>query len=145
MKNIKIRGFKVKICTTFKELQSINIKRKQITLWFFEGVYRAYSFHDDGYKVSTLNVNKDDAINDCIDKALTKIKSFNGLPVTERTYPDKVYSGKIIWWIKGSTNDLIGTHYKAETFYDGYPVEGVGDTLEEALIDLKLTIENIRD
>jgi len=57
----------------------------------------------------------------------------HGFTIKERDQEIELAPRTILWWRKGYPNEY---HYKCEGLgNDGYPVEGVGSTLEEALVD----------
>jgi hypothetical protein len=138
---MKKNGFKIIDCSSYNELREVNLKRKRVTLLLDNNIWKAYSYNDTGYKVLSSNVDKDLAIDECIAKALTVMRTHKGVPVTKRTYPDSIHNNTIIWWEKGYSDDVYSRFYKAEIFLDDYPVEGVGKTLEEALEDLAVSVE----
>lgn len=156
MSNLKIKGYKIKRCPDGNV--SVDIKRKQVSVVFLPFVeenmlskalpdrYYAVSYNDEGYAVSDTQEDIDLAIQNCIKKATNSQKAFNGLPLIKRNAKDEYPNNSIYWWEKGYRSDS-SMHYKCEHLDNEGKnfFTGVGDTLEQAIESLKVSMDYYND
>jgi hypothetical protein len=131
----KYKGFKI---TKVDSFMDIFIKRKNISLYVDkDNVFKLYSYNDNGYKVSSKDLDFDVALKDIINQLETKIKTigkYTVLPRAGNLTLESMKENHIYWWEKGYDRLHNSEHYKCETLCaEAFPVECTGMTLLEAL------------
>jgi hypothetical protein len=131
----KYKGFKITQVYSFSD---IFIKRKNISFYIDKDkIFKLYSYSDHGYKVSSQNIDFNEALENIVNQLETKFKTLGEYTVLPRGGDLTLESMKekhIYWWEKGYDRLHNSEHYKCEVLSsEGFPVESTGTTLLECV------------
>ena len=139
----KFKGFKVSEVNSFEK---IFIKRKHISYYKQDdGLFCLYSYNDHGYKVRVRNQDLNKGLEDIISELTIKLKASGDYSLKKRETSDTEKKRKVIfWWEKGYDRKNNQEHYKCDTIAsDGFSVEGIGETLRDAVESLLCSLNDI--